>query len=129
MSKCECKECLHYDVCREWNAKFIEHRMKMGEGCVCKNFKSKSLFVELPCAVGTPVYVIEFCHCYNSYEEQCLRRRTKASKWLSVTKRPSSHRTECVKLFERPFKIEYLIRIGKTVFLDRAEAEKKLKEG
>ncbi len=135
MSKCE--NCIHYDRCDHYHiatdtGKYayqnidLEKRDDVED--ICDDFKDKSLFVELPCEVGTPVYVIEFCHCYNSYEEQCRRRRTKASKWLSVTKLPSSHHTKCVKLFERPFKIEYLIRIGKTVFLTKEEAEKKLKE-
>lgn len=55
MSKCE--NCVHYDVCREWNSKFIKHRLQMGEGCVCKNFKDKSLCVELLVKVGQTVYV------------------------------------------------------------------------
>ena len=38
MSKCGCKECLHYDVCL--------YKPCVGE---CPLYKSKSLFVELPC--------------------------------------------------------------------------------
>lgn len=123
MSKCE--SCIHYDACKKISD---VHGLAFGSSPFCDHFKSKSLFVELPCAVGTPLYVIEYCHCYNSYEEQCRQRRTKASKWLYVTKLPSRHHTRCVKLFERGFKLEYLNRIGKTVFLTEEEARAKLKE-
>lgn len=46
-----CKECIHYEVCQY-----------DGELCdnpdMCKFFKPKSRFVELPCEVGTKVAVI-----------------------------------------------------------------------
>ena len=84
-----------------------------------------------PCKVGDVVYVIEPCACYNKYSEfdKCHRRRTKATRWLKMVRVPSKHHTKCLKLFERPFRIEYLNKIGKTVFLTREEAEAKLKEG
>ena len=45
MSKCECKECLHESVCRIREFPSIEEILKDG----CQHYKSKSLFVELPC--------------------------------------------------------------------------------
>ena len=84
-----------------------------------------------PCKVGDKVYVIEPCNCYNNYSEydKCRHRRTKATKWLDMVRVPTKHYTKCLKLFERPFKVEYLNKIGKTVFLSREEAEAKLKGG
>lgn len=84
-----------------------------------------------PCKVGDVVYVIEPCNCYNNYSEfdKCHHRRTKATKWIEMVRVPTKHHTKCLKLFERPFKIEYFNKIGKTVFLTREEAEAKLKEG
>lgn len=52
----KCENCIHYEVCCEWNEKFIKHRMGMGDGCVCKNYKDKSLFVELPCKLGDTIW-------------------------------------------------------------------------
>ena len=46
MSKCECRDCIHYEVC--------EYKGDM----LCDYFKDKSLFVELPCKVGGTVYCI-----------------------------------------------------------------------
>jgi hypothetical protein len=33
-----------------------------------------------------------------------------------------------MKLFERPYKPEYIFKVGKTVLLTKSEAEQKLKE-
>ena len=52
MSKCECKECLHYEVCDK--QKIINHTISKS---VCKHYKAKSLFVELPCKVGDNKFV------------------------------------------------------------------------
>ncbi len=51
-----CTDCIHYDVCREWNSEFIDERLKMGDGCVCKDFKDKSRYIELPCKIGQTIY-------------------------------------------------------------------------
>ena len=84
-----------------------------------------------PVKVGNMVYVIEPCVCYNGYRdfEECHHRRTKATKWIDMVRVPKKHHTKCLKLFERPFKVEYLNKIGKTVFLTKEEAEKALKRG
>ena len=79
-----------------------------------------------PCKVGDTVYVIEPCTCYNDYDKECVHRRTKATKWIDIVRLPQKHHKKCLKLFERPFKIEYLNKIGKTVFLSREEAERAL---
>lgn len=105
------------------------------------NYKSRSEFVAdhllangvivPPCKVGETVYVIEPCTCYNNYSEFdiCHHKRTKATKWIEMVRVPKKHFTKCLKLYERPFKVEYLNKIGKTVFLAKEEAEAKLKEG
>lgn len=84
-----------------------------------------------PCKIGDAVYVIEPCNCYNNYSEfdECHHRRTKATKWLEMVRVPTKHHTKCLKLFERPFKIEYMNKVGKTIFLTREEAEQALKGG
>ena len=84
-----------------------------------------------PCKVGDTVYVIEPCHCYNNYSEfdKCHHRRTKATKWLEMVRVPTKHHTRCLKLFERPFKVEYMNKFGKKVFLTIEEAEAELKGG
>ena len=52
-----CKDCIHYDVCHN-NFKNIDLNEEMTDEHCCVYFKDKSLIVELPCKVGTKVYVI-----------------------------------------------------------------------
>jgi hypothetical protein len=83
-----------------------------------------------PCKVGQTVYVIEPCTCFNGYRtfEECHHRRTKATKWVDVVMVKNRHHNRCMKLFERPYKPEYIFKVGKTVFLTKSESEQKLKE-
>lgn len=45
----DCKDCYHYDVCSKKDE-------------MCKNFKDKSLIVELPCKLGQIVYDVVLCN-------------------------------------------------------------------
>lgn len=84
-----------------------------------------------PCKVGDVVYVIEpcSCHCGHNTFEECHHRRTNATKWIKGVMIANKHHNRCLKLFERPYKAEYIFKIGKTVFLTREEAEQALKGG
>ena len=96
--------------------------------------EEQGLLLRLPCKMGDTVYVLEPCHCYNKYKENqnCNHAKTKATKYIEVVRLPRKYdsrcNTYCVKLYERPFKIDYLSKIGKTVFLTKEEAEQKLAE-
>lgn len=115
-----CEDCIHYGVC-------LFH-LTNEEYKKCVHFKPKTRYIVLPCAVGDTVYVLEPCVCYNNYSEyeHCNHRRTKATKWLKMVRLPSKHHTRCMKLFIRPFKLEHINKLGKTVFLTKEEAEKTL---
>ena len=105
-----------------------------------------------PCKVGDMVYQIKYCRCGNpeNYEmkhchkkdtkktpivlgsimkQQCGMRPTKNYDWSKGTGfawQPIG--TICYKIIQKPFKLEWLTEIGKTVFLTKEEAEAKLKE-
>lgn len=52
-----CSDCLHYDCCERSAETFIESFVaKTGVENVCRTFKDKSRFVEVPCKVGDTVY-------------------------------------------------------------------------
>lgn len=57
MSKCECKKCVHNDVCKYE----VVHSTKG-----CEHYKDKSLCVELPCRCND-------CKYYNVYLMECHR--------------------------------------------------------
>ena len=112
---------------------YFEHEIiiKLAE---YEDLEEQGLLLKLPCKVGDMVYVLEPCHCYNNYKENqnCHHAKTKATKYIEVVrvskKYNSRSNTNCVKLYERPFKMDYLTKIGKTVFLTKEEAEKALAE-
>lgn len=104
-----------------------------------------------PCKVGDKVYVIKYCRCGNpeAYEmKHCHKKDTKKTPKVygSVMLRQDGKRlrqdsyrfekpqwerkpigTIRYKIIQKPFKLEWLTEIGKTVFLTKKEAEQALK--
>lgn len=115
MSKCEkqCGNCIHYEICDPYvspNESFPE--VKGG----CKCFKDKSLFVELPCKVGDKVY------CANFITKEIKEFKVE---YIELDKYASWFILDIENEYISKFSFE---RIGTLFFLDRAEAEAKLKE-
>ena len=105
-----------------------------------------------PCKMSDTVYKIIYCRCGNPecYEmKHCYKKETKRTPkvidnimLLQKGRRLAydSYRYEkpkyewkpigtiCYKIIQKPFKLEWLTEIGKTVFLTREEAEKALAE-
>lgn len=122
-----CKDCYHYDMCGyEWcddNALTF-----------CKDFKDKSLIVELPCKVGRFVYVDTRLFCTD-----CLREEVRKLDYICcnvVNVRYDKNMKSLIylrPLYRRGFNSHYHIfvpssAIGTTVFLTEEEAKAKLKE-
>lgn len=62
-----CKDCIHYDLCRScsriqlgWHGNSVHYVENIEE--ICKDFKDRSRFVELPCKAGTTVYTVSLKH-------------------------------------------------------------------
>lgn len=108
-----CKDCIHYEVCYE-NSDGMDMYALMQSKKVetfCKHFKDKSRYIELSCKVGDKVY--------------------RPSKYLGVVQFViiSFEMYQSEMFFtDDSENIIYLPDIGKTVFLTREEAEKKLEE-
>ena len=99
-----------------------------------------------PCKVGDTVYQVKYCRCGNPecYEmKHCYKKDTKRTPIVidSIMLVQKGKRivvpykfewkpigTICYKIIKKPFKLEWLTEIGKTVFLTKEEAEEKLKE-
>ncbi len=105
-----------------------------------------------PCKVGDTVYVIKYCRCGNpeAFEmKHCHKKNTKKTPKVfgSVMLRqdgrryiPNSYKfdkpqwewkpvgTICYKIIQKPFKLEWLTEVGKTVFLTKEEAEAELQK-
>lgn len=113
MSKCECKNCVHNDVCKTREFPSIDEILKDG----CHHYKDKSLFVEIPCKKGGHVW-------FNTFKKNAT---------VCVGVQPHTvDRIDIVLVCDTKNLIETKIydwEIGKTVFLTKKEAKQKLKKG
>ena len=84
-----CSECIHCDVCK-YAYSYIDPT-NSNEYTICRKFKPKSRFVELPCKVGQTVYDITEFICEapspDMYElkadEITIEKGTGAMRWLA----------------------------------------------
>ena len=53
-----CKDCIHYEVCKEDNPALTGHALIESTAEVCDYFKDKSSFIEFPLKVGDKIYRI-----------------------------------------------------------------------
>lgn len=114
----DCEKCYHYNVCS-----LVDFRERGGFN-FCAEYRASDCIVELPCPVGTKVYVISDtseCDCpdeMNCPQENCYKcpfeimncdiyEDTVMTTWYAL---------------------DIKSKIGKTVFFDRDEAEKALEE-
>ena len=97
-----CKDCICLHRCKELYDTFVIF-INIEEMAVCDFFKDKSKFIELPCAIGTTVYMISTCH----------------DEWSGY---------DFKKIIQASFRLDMLKDFNKRFFLTREEAEKKLEE-
>ena len=117
MTVSKCENCIHYDVCEMFgNVRYREEHS-------CRCFKAKSLFVELPCKVGITLYFL-----YNrphADKPDLTPKIYETTAWyFDVDEKGIS----ILPRFVLEYNSEFHYRLNKNVFLDREEAEKKLKE-
>ena len=119
-----CKDCVHYEVCKEQEAMLGEKEIDKIKGVEnhCEFFKLQSRFVELPCEVGTWLWVVRKDYVSESFRVDAFDDRNlvmfmQDAEWnLSMTYKG-------IKIWRVSFE-----DFGKTVFLSREEAEKALAE-
>lgn len=117
-----CKDCISYGVCNEhWLGTGDMPNLCSGE-YICEQFKDRNRFVELPCKVGDTVY---YPWAYD--ENKGIAFNKIESIKIYVGRIP----LVLVEDWESDMPIPtafYPEDFGKTVFLTREEAEKKLEE-
>ena len=109
-----CANCIHEKVCKKRH--FPSMFGLTGDGC--DDFKDKSRYIELPCAVGDTVYCIQpyFNHDTKKYKEII---KPKVVDFVFTMPFLAESKGEILR--EKDF--------GKTVFLTKEDAEKVLKGG
>ncbi len=120
-----CKDCIHYDVCKRIDDKMEFKNMSLNETIqeMCKDFKDKSKYIELPCKVGDTVYVIK-------NNKICAKDIVYYNKIHSRVAEQNEEYWHCVDKDRISINVItfYPENIGQTVFLTKSEAEQKLKE-
>ena len=110
MTKCE--NCYHYEACL--NSLFENKVLNNTEVFACEHYKDKSLIVELPCHVSDIVSEVD--------------GEIYALKIQKVIVSKSNIEFECLDIDSIDDAEFCLNEIGKTIFLDREEAERALEE-
>ncbi len=120
-----CKDCIHYDMCKRIDYIMDFRNMSLEEAvqAMCRNFKDKSKYIELPCKVEDEVYVIKNNVISTKdvvyHKKICSRIEEQNEEyWHCVDKNRISINTITF----------YPEDVGKTVFLTKEEAEQRLKE-
>lgn len=114
-----CKNCIKADVCKvaeEFDKEPVDGIYIEG----CEHFKDRNRFVELPCRVGSIVYIIPTTG-------NRLKEVTKA-KCISFLIGGVSNTSNLLFCGTSKSYFAGFDRFGKTVFLTREEAERALKE-
>lgn len=125
-----CKDCIHFEVCC-----YVDMFLPP-----CDSFKDKSKFIELPCAIGDTVYEITYNRtaCYNcdhysdfyGIDQICDENKMLFPNIINNKKNICNK--HYVEIEEYKTDLSWIIRqleqFGKTVFLTREEAEKRLEE-
>ena len=113
----KCENCLHYEACKSMVRVIERATMYSIAMRVCNNYADKDLYIKLPCKIGTKVYAIATpcggCEHYNLSLEQSLK---------------ICRNCEKREIAECTFDNDLIDEFGKTVFLTREDAEKKLEE-
>lgn len=111
-----CENCYHFHMCD------LQYRLEEHQDC--KHYKDKSLIIDLPCKIGDMVYKVNPLE--NAYSQilvlkvLAIELSDKEVVDLKITKK---YRNDFKNYYSATFD-----DFGKTIFLSREEAEKKLKE-
>ena len=121
-----CKDCIHYDLCRScsriqlgWHGNSVHYVENIEE--ICKDFKDRSRFVELPCKAGTTVYTVSLKHGVVPWGVYAIC--STVNEWDAAPK---------ITLLARSKKIDTSAKfsanaVRSSVFFTREEAEQALK--
>ena len=121
-----CKDCIHYEVCkRKYNHLYESYSILDAENIesVCKSFKNKSKYIELPCKMGDTVYVIK----NNKISAKDIVYYNKIHSRVAEQNEEYWHCVDKDRISRNVITF-YPENIGQTVFLSKSEAEQKLKE-
>ena len=112
-----CKDCVHYELCKMY-ARFGVTDLPYNDETICDHFKNKANVIELPCELGSEIYML-------------VTRHTKSFEWENKKMILQNNQHTFIKktTFTKSNLFKVIDDFGKTVFLTKEEAEQKLKGG
>ena len=121
-----CKDCIHYNVCQDYDNRVMLDIYNMAEKC--KYFKDKSRYIELPCNLGQIVYDVVLCDddIYRIFEMKVSTIVAFGSLYEGANRPPflwNIHLTDNYTHAYRTFS-----DIGTKIFFTKEKAEERLKE-
>jgi len=111
----KCDDCIHKEVCKNYPNEGLPKSVrarKLMQGC--EHFTELGKMIKLPCKVEDTVWYVRECTMPNC--QQCGGYK-RVDNCVCKSK---------ARLFKIPFSIELINKIGKTVFLTKADAQAEL---
>lgn len=115
-----CKDCVHYPICSDVGVARYDIFDDDERYTTCIMFKDKSKFIELPCSIGDTVYY--------PYAGKILEKKVTAYHRIYDARSGIQGINWWYELDNDEAETMDIDLIGKTVFLTREEAKKKLEE-
>lgn len=116
----DCKNCFHYDVCKEHESDTNVPWLMFTDVQNCKFFKDKSSIFELPVKINDEVYILwkDYTHGWQLFKDT-----------ICVIKILSLNNKEDIRLFSLFHRFSLgAENINNTIFFDKSKAEAKLEE-
>ena len=109
-----CKSCIHYFICKKFNA--LNYQKDK-----CELYEHKELYLKLPCQIGEPVFVIRKMN-----QNECIKAGITPVEWNinNRTIHSIDYQNRPYTIIKTTMKRSYYRHFGKTVFTDYNEALK-----
>ena len=115
---------LNKDICNQYVKEYEQITKWLEELKAYKDLEEQGLLVRLPVAIGAKVYIISpFFDCIYNYDNCKATQKMKCVEDIPCEYEKRLYRVEEIEFYPTLKDV-----IGKTVFLTREEAEKKLEE-
>lgn len=121
-----CKDCIHQEVCLEFVKIRTETLSSIQQSEYCLLFRDKTKFIEKPFNIRDRIYIItKYIHSGPYEIINCMVTKMRFKNDGAITFSCEGHYANNNRYISGNFKTS---SIGKTVFLTREEAQKKLEE-
>ena len=110
--KYTCKDCVHCEVCDYWYKEAYPNDPEPNDYSICRDFKNKNNFIEVPCTIGQPMWrLVEYTPEIQESKVSMIQQKVDKTLKFRVS--------ICGQGYTCDYKAE---DIGKNIFLSKTEA-------